>query len=139
MTYTATQIKNAKTNYFNMLVRKTIADYDIEIIGTNEAYKRMETHNNIVNEINGGNTELEREWKLFFLTEEVKKDQKLNASKNKKAANKKASAPELTKIKANGRKLGDFYKWLNTKGNPYRNQYFSKGYTMTAVDTFLAI
>ena len=35
---------------------------------------RCEHHNRIVEDIRNGNKELEREWKLFFLNEEVKAD-----------------------------------------------------------------
>ena len=35
------------------------------------------------------------------------------------------------------RKLGEFGKWLNTSGNPFRKQHFNKKYTIEAVNTFL--
>jgi len=137
MKYSEKQIENAKRNYNSMLRIHTISDYEIEIIGRNTAEQRMEFHNNIVNEIRNGNKELEKEWKLFFLNEEVKADQKAEASKAKLAANKEASADILAPIKGM-KKLGEFGKWLNTSGNPYRKQNFNKKYTIEAVNAFLA-
>lgn len=137
MEYTAKQIENAKRNYNSMLRIHTLADYDVETIGRNTAEQRMDYHNRIVNDIRNGNKELEREWKLFFLKEEVKADQKAAESKAKLAANKEASADILAPIKEL-RKLGDFGKWLNTAGNPFRKQHFNKKYTVEAVNTFLA-
>ncbi|MDD2205632.1 MAG: hypothetical protein PHY65_10015 [Bacteroidales bacterium] len=134
--YTAKQIENAKRNYNAMLKMQTLADYDVENIGRNTAEQRMEHHNRIVSEILAGNKELEREWKLFFLKEEVKADQKLEASKAKLNANKKASADILAPIKA-AKKIGEFGKWLNTAGNPFRKQHFSKKYTQESVNAFL--
>ncbi|MCO6367860.1 hypothetical protein GBO34_00845 [Roseivirga pacifica] len=137
MNYTAKQIENAKRNYNSMLRIHTLADYDVEIIGRNTAEQRMDYHNRIVTDIRNGNKELEREWKLFFLKEEVKADQKAAASKLKLAANKEASADILAPIKEM-RKLGEFGKWLNTSGNPFRKQHFNKKYTVEAVNEFLA-
>lgn len=137
MTYSDNQIEKARRNYNAMLKFHTLADYDIETIGKNTAYQRMDYHNRIVSEIRNGNKEVEREWKLFFLTEEVKADQQEAARKAKLAANKEASADVLNPIK-NLKKLGDFGKWLNTSGNPYRKQHFNKKYTLEAVNEFLA-
>jgi hypothetical protein len=137
MKYSATQIEKAKRNYNAMLRIHTLADYDIETIGRNEAEQRMDYHNRIVIDIRNGNKEIEREWKLFFLNEEVKSDQKAEASKAKLAANKEASADILAPIKSI-RKLGDFGKWLNTSGNPFRKQHFNKKYTAEAVNEFLS-
>jgi len=137
MEYTAKQIENAKRNYNEMMRLHTLADYEVEIIGLNTAEQRMEYHNSIVTAIRNGNKELEREWKLFFLKEEVKADQKAAESKAKLAANKAASADILDPIKKM-RKLGEFGKWLNTPGNPFRKQHFNKKYTAEAVNTFLA-
>ena len=137
MEYTAKQIENAKRNYNAMLKMQTLSDYDVENIGRNTAEQRMDYHNRIVSEILAGNKELEREWKFFFLEEEVKADQKAAESKAKLNANKEASADILAPIKA-AKKLGDFGKWLNTAGNPFRKQHFSKKYTVEAVNSFLA-
>ena len=137
MEYTAKQIENAKRNYNSMLRIHTLADYDVETIGRNTAEQRMDYHNRIVTDIRNGNKELEREWKLFFLKEEVKADQKASESKAKLAANKEASADILAPIKT-AKKLGDFGKWLNTAGNPFRKQHFNKKYTVEAVNSFLA-
>ena len=137
MEYTAKQIENAKRNYNSMLRIHTLADYDVENIGRNTAEQRMDYNNRIVTDIRNGNKELEREWKLFFLKEAVKADQKAAESKAKLAANKEASADILAPIKA-AKKLGDFGKWLNTAGNPFREQHFNKKYTVEAVNAFLA-
>lgn len=137
MEYTAKQIENAKRNYNSMLRIHTLADYDVENIGRNTAEQRMDYNNRIVTDIRNGNKELEREWKLFFLKEAVKADQKSEASKAKLAANKEASADILAPIKT-AKKLGDFGKWLNTAGNPFRKQHFNKKYTVEAVNAFLS-
>lgn len=136
MEYTAKQIENAKANYNAMLVIRTVESYEPQYIGWNTAEQRCEFHNSIVTSILGGNKELEKEWKLFFLKEEVKADQKAAESKAKLAANKEASADILAPIKA-AKKLGDFGKWLNTSGNPFRKQHFNKKYTVEAVNEFL--
>lgn len=138
MKYTAKEIENAKRNYNAMMRLHTLADYNVEVIGIDTATQRMEFHNRIVTEIRNGNKELEREWKLFFLKEAVKAEQKRAASKAKLAANKKASADILEPIKKM-RKLGEFGKWLNTPGNPFRKQHFNKKYTVEAVNEFLQI
>lgn len=136
MEYTAKQIENAKRNYNAMLVIHTIADYDVEIIGRSVADQRMDYNNNIVSSILAGNRDLEKEWKLFFLKEEVKADRKQAENKAKLAANKEASSDILAPIKEL-RKIGDFAKWLNTAGNPFRKQNFNKKYTVEAVNEFL--
>lgn len=137
MNYTAKQIENAKRKYNSYLRIHTLSDYDIETIGINTAYQRMDFHNRTVTDILNGNKELEKEWKLFFLNEEVKADQKAAESKAKLAANKEASSDILAPIKEL-RKLGEFGKWLNTSGNPFRKQHFNKKYTAEAVNEFLA-
>jgi hypothetical protein len=136
MIYSPKQIENAKRNYNTFLKIETLADYDVETIGSNTAYQRMDYHNRIVSEIKAGNKELEKEWKLFFLREEVKADQKDDESKAKKAANKEASSDVLSEVKGL-RKMGDFGKWLNTSGNPFRKQHFNKKYSQEAVNGFL--
>ena len=136
MEYTAKQIENAKKNYNSMLKMQTLSDYDVENIGRNTAEQMMDYHNRIVSEILAGNKELEKKWKLFFLKEEVKADQKAEVSKAKLKANKEASADILTPIKEM-KKIGEFGKWLNTAGNPFRKQHFNKKYTVEAVNEFL--
>jgi hypothetical protein len=136
MEYTVKQIENAKKNYNSMMRIETLADYDVENIGRNTAEQRMDYHNRIVTEIRNGNKELEREWKLFFLKEEVKADQKLAKSKSKLLANKEASADILAPIKS-AKKMVEFGKWLNTSGNQYRKEHFSKKYTQASVASFL--
>ncbi len=128
MEYTTKQIENAKRNYNAMMRLHTLADYNVEVIGFDTAVQRMEFHNRIVIDIRNGDKELEREWKLFYLKEEVKADQKRAESKAKLAANKAASANILEPVKKM-RKLGEFGKWLNTPGNPFRKQHFNKKYT----------
>ena len=136
MNYSEKQIQNAKTKYSNFLQIETASNYDINIIGYNEAEKRAEFHNDIVNQILSGNKELEKEWKLFFLKEEVKADQKQAESKAKLTANKEASADILAPIKS-AKKLVEFGKWLNTAGNQFRKEHFSKKYTQASVNAFL--
>jgi hypothetical protein len=136
MEYTTKQIEKAKRNYNEFMRLHTLADYEVEIIGINTAEQRMEYHNKIVTAIRNGDKALEREWKLFFLEEEVKTDKKRAESKAKLAANKAASAAILEPIKKM-RKMGEFGKWLNTPGNPFRKQHFNKKYTIEAVNAFL--
>ena len=138
MEYTAKQIENAKRNYNSMMRIHTLADYDVDNIGRNTAEQRMDYHNRIVTDIRNGNKELEKEWKLFFLKEEVKADQKAAESKAKLAANKEASADILAPIKE-AKRIVEFGKWLNTAGNPFRKQHFNKKYTVEAVNAFLSI
>ena len=136
MKYTQKQIETAKRAYSSMMVMHTINNYEVDVIGKLEAERRMEYHNKIVTDILNGDKEQEKEWKLFFLNEAVKQDRKEEASKAKLKANKEASADVLAPIKQL-RKLGDFGKWLNTSGNPFRKQHFNKKYTVEAVNEFL--
>lgn len=136
MEYTAKQIETAKKNYYEFMKFHSLSDYNVEIIGLNTAEQRMEYHNKIVAAIHNGDKGLEREWKMFFLEEAVKADQKRAESKEKLAANKAASAGILEPIKKM-RKMGEFGKWLNTPGNPFRKQHFNKKYTAEAVNAFL--
>mgnify|MGYP006363728637 CR=1 FL=1 len=138
MEYTAKQIENAKANYNAMLVIRTVESYEPQYIGWAAAEQRCEFHNNIVTGILNGNKELEKEWKLFFLNEQVKSDRKAAERKAKLEANKTASADILTPIKA-AKKIGEFGKWLNTAGSPFRTQHFSKKYTIEAVNAFLSL
>lgn len=138
MTYTNSQIENAKANYTNFLKVRTVESYEPQYIGWAAAEQRCKFHNNIVNAILAGNKELEKEWKMFFLNEEVKADRKAAESKAKLEANKAASADILAPIKA-AKKLGEFGKWLNTPGNKFRTQHFSKKYTIEAVNAFLSL
>ena len=138
MEYTEKQIENAKASYNAMLVFRTVASYQPEYIGYNAAEQRCEYHNRIVSEIKAGNKELEKEWKLFFLNEEVKYDQKITESKAKLNANKSVSLDILAPIKA-VKRIVEFGKWLNTSGKQYRKEHFSKKYTQTSVNAFLSI
>ena len=136
MEYTAKQIENAKRAYNAMLVERTVESYEPQYIGWATAEQRCEYHNRIVAEIKSGNKELEKEWKLFFLKEEVKADKKSAESKAKLTANKEASADILAPIKS-AKKLVEFGKWLNTSGNQFRKEHFSKKYTQASVNAFL--
>jgi hypothetical protein len=138
MEYTAKQIETAKANYNAFFQFHTLANYDVNTIGVNTAEQRMDYHNSIIRSILAGNKEVEKEWKMFFLKEEVKADQKAAESKAKLNANKEASADILAPIKE-AKRIVEFGKWLNTKGNPYRQQHFSKKYTVEAVNSFLSI
>jgi hypothetical protein len=137
MNYTEKQIENAKRKYNSFLNFQTANSYDISVIGINEANNRAEYHNSIVSKINAGDKELEKEWKLFFLKEEVKKDAKASASLEKLQANREASADILAPIKAM-KKIGEFGKWLNNSKNQFRKEHFSKKYTQASVNAFLA-
>ena len=136
MNYTKKQIENAKANYNAMLAIRTVESYEPQYIGWNTAEQRCEFHNNIVTSILSGNKELEKEWKLFFLNEEVKYDKKAEASKAKLTANKEASSDILAPIKY-AKKLVEFGKWLNTAGNQFRKEHFSKKYTQASVNAFI--
>lgn len=136
-TYTDKQIENAKRNYNAMLVLRTVESYEPQYIGWNAAEQRCATHNRIVEEILGGNTRIANDWKLFWLKEEEKKDRKAAESKAKLNANKEASADILAPIKEM-KKIGEFGRWLNTAGNPFRKQHFNKSYTIEAVNSFLS-
>jgi hypothetical protein len=136
MTYSEKQIVNAKANYTNFLKIRTVESYEPQFIGWAAAEQRCEYHNKIVTSILAGNKDLEKEWKLFFLKEEVKNDKKQAESKAKLTANKEASADILAPIKEL-KKIVEFGKWLNTKGNKFRNEHFSKKYTQESVSAFL--
>jgi hypothetical protein len=136
MKATTKQIENAKRAFENMIQYKEVSDFNPQIIGTIEAERRCEWHNNIVNEALAGNEQVINEWMNFFLVEQIKADQKAEASKAKLAANKEASADILAPIKEM-KKIGEFGKWLNTSGNPFRKQHFNKKYTVEAVNEFL--
>jgi hypothetical protein len=137
MKYTAKQIENAKSKYNAMLVIRTIESYEPQYVGYSAAEARCESNNNIVTSILNGDKEIEKYWKLFFLNEEVKADQKADERKAKLTANKEASSDILSPIKGL-KKLGDFGKWLNTAGNDFRKEHFSKKYTQESVNAFLA-
>jgi len=138
MKYTQKQIENAKRAYQKMLNFRTVEYYQPEFIGRSAAEQRCDYHNEIVREIRKGNQEVIREWKLFYLRQEVLANQKEAESKAKKAANRAASADILEPIKKM-RKLGEFGRWLNTTGNPFRSEHFSKKYTQESVNTFLSL
>lgn len=138
MQYTESQIARAKSAYGQFLSLRSIESYDPEHIGYNEAEQRCNYHNAIVNGIMSGDKALEREWKNYFLMEVLKADAAANRQAQKLAANKAASADILAPIKA-AKKLVAFGQWLNTAGNPFRSQHFSKKYTAEAVAAFLAI
>lgn len=136
MNYSEKQIETAKINYNSFLQIHTLSNYEINVIGINTAEQRMNFHNNIVSQILAGNKEIEKEWKMFFLHEIVKSEQKENESKAKLISNKNASADILAPVK-NLKKIVEFGKWLNTSGNKFRKEHFSKKYTQESVSTFL--
>ncbi len=138
MEYTAKQIETAQANYNAMLVIRSVSYYEPQIIGYAAAEQRCQHHNNIVNSILAGNKQIEREWKQFFLSEVVKADRKAAESKSKLVANKAASADVLAPIKA-AKRIGEFGKWLNTAGNPFRSEHFNKKYTQASVNSFLSL
>lgn len=136
--YTQQQIDNARRSYNSFMIKRNLADYDVDTIGYNEAVTRMDDHNNLVDAIAAGNIDLERKWKTFFLHEEVKRDQKLAASKTKLAANKEASSDVLSQVKAAGKKLGDYYSFVKSN-KQFAREFFSKKFTQQSVSAFLAI
>ncbi len=138
MNYTESQIEKAKKEYNDFLVIRTVESYEPQYIGWNEANQRCDFHNNTVNVILAGDKNLEKQWKLFFLNEEVKKDRKAAESKAKLEANKNSSADILAPVKA-AKRLVEFGNWLNTPGNPFRKEHFSKKYTQRSVNTFLSL
>ena len=69
--------------------------------------------------------------------ERLKSERKALESKNKKATNKADAQPNLDLIKQNGKKLGDYYKWLNNRNNIYRKEYFNKKYSLSSVMEFI--
>lgn len=127
MTYTATQIENAKRNYNAFAQYRTVESFEPQFIGWSQAEQRSEFHNKIVEKIKNNDAETIKEWKLFFLNEQAKKDFK---------ANEEASADILSEIKSQKR-IVEFGKWLNTAGNPFRKEHFSKKYTQESASTFL--
>ena len=72
----------------------------------------------------------------FYTRIERKANAKAAAAKAKLTANKEASADVLAPIKA-AKRMGEFGKWLNTSGNPYRKENFNKKYTQESVNAFL--
>lgn len=138
MTYTATQIEKAKARYNAYMQLRSVASYQPEFIGQAAAEQRADHHNKTVAAILNGDKELEKEWKMFFLNEVVKEERKAAESKAKLSANKEASADILAPIKA-AKRLVEFGKWLNTPGNKFRKEHFSKKYTQESVNAFLSL
>ena len=136
MNYTTQQIETAKYNYNQFLAFKTVSEYLQGMEDVREAERRCEYHNNIVSSIRNGNKELEREWKMFFLNEVIRAEQHRRESDAKLKANKEASQSILEPIKKM-RKLGEYGAWLNTKGNKFRKEHFSKKYTQESVNEFI--
>lgn len=134
--YTQNQIERARKEYNRWNRFHTLADYDVETIGINEAAQRRDFHNSIIEKIRNNDYDTIKEWKYICLNEEWEKDHKKALRKEKLQANKSASAEVLEPVK-NLRKIGEFGRWLNTSGNPYRKQHFNKKYTAEAVNEFL--
>lgn len=125
MNATDNQLKRAITNFNNFLTIQSVKAIDIQTVGREEAERRVSYHNAIVSAILEGDIDLRAEWFNFFLKEEIVADNKADAHKAKLSANKEASADILAPIKA-AKKVGEFGKWLNQKGNKFRSQHFSK-------------
>ena len=138
MNFTAKQIEAAKAKYNAFLKLESFADYNLDVLTKTEAGQRINDHNFIVTEILNGNMALEAKWKTFFLHEVAKADQKNAESKAKLIANKTASSDILAPIKS-AKRIVEFGKWLNTPGNKFRKEHFSKKYTQESVNEFLAI
>lgn len=137
MEYSTEQIETAKREYGRFLQTRSASFYEVEEIGMSEAQRRADEHNSIVNAINSGNVELRREWKMFFLNSAVKSANKELERKEKQDANMKNSADVLQPLR-DAKKITSFYKWIDTCGNPYRKQHYSKKYTVEAVNSFFA-
>ena len=139
MEYTTTQIEKAKLAFNKMMIMRTVASYDPQYIGWAAAEQRCAYQNKIVSEILAGNKELEKKWKLFFLSEVIKSEKKAEAAKLRKAsANVFNPHDVIAPIRA-AKKVGEFGKWLNTRGNQYRNEYFTKSYSQESVNAFLSL
>lgn len=138
MNYSPKQIENAKRAYNAMLQYRSVQSYNPEIVGWNTAEQRAEYHNNIVSQILGGNKEVAREWKLFFLKEEVLATQKSDDRKDKLAANKAASSDVLLSVKAAGKKLADYYAFVKAD-RKFAREFYSKKFTTLSVNAFLSL
>lgn len=134
MEYTKKQIERAKRNYNSFLRFRNIQEYNPEYIGYAAAEQRMQYDNGIVARIKAGDKALEREWKVFFLMQEVKADQKEYERKAKLAANKAASEDIIAPIRQM-RKLGEYTKWLSR--SKFRKEFYSKKYSQESVAAFL--
>lgn len=137
MNYTTSQIEKAKQKYNAYMRFKKLSDYNLEDITIHEATIRMEAHNKIVAKIMNGDRALEKEVKESFLREIALYEQQQRESEEKKKSNLEKSKDILEPI-TSIRKMTAFNKWLNTYGNPYRSQCFSKKYTQDAVNSFLS-
>ena len=136
MNYTEKQIENAKRNYTAFLQYRSVESFEPQYIGYAAAEQRADFHNNIVSEILSGNKDVEKQWKMFFLNEEVKSGRNAAQRKEKLATNKEASSDILAPIKE-AKKMVAFGQWLNTAGNQFRKEHFSKKYTVESVNAFL--
>jgi len=70
--------------------------------------------------------------------ENARRNSKLNKSNDKISANKAATQDVLDYVKSNGKKLGDYYKFLHDSKS-FKKEYYSKKYTMTSANEFLNI
>jgi hypothetical protein len=134
--YTEAQIAKAKAKYSDFMQIRSVQSFEPQYIGWATAEQRCEYHNNIVNSIIAGDKELEKYWKMFFIKEVLVAERKQAERDAKLAANKSASADVLLPIKQ-AKRLVEFGKWLNTPGNPFRKEHFSKKYTQASVSAFL--
>lgn len=138
MKYSEKQIEAAKKAYNNFLRFETAEKQSCFELNPFEAERRAEFHNNTVERIKNGNVELEREWKLFFLNEQAKADQKANEIKQKLANNKDASSDLLAQVKKSGKKLADYYSFVKSN-KQFAKEFYSKSFSQKSVDAFLSL
>jgi hydroxymethylpyrimidine pyrophosphatase-like HAD family hydrolase len=67
---------------------------------------------------------------------EALENQKQQASKDKKNANKAATQNVLDYVKSEGKKLGDYYSFLKSS-KKYAREFFSKKFTMESAIEFI--
>ena len=72
----------------------------------------------------------------FYAEIERKENAKREASRQKLAANKANSQNVLDYVKAQGRKLGDYYKFVKSNKG-FAREFFSKKYTMESAIAFI--
>lgn len=125
MNYTDKQIATAKANYTAFLQEKNISDFNVGIIGRNQAEQRCDAHNAIVAKIKAGDKALEREWKLFFITE---------AAKVKNSKKKVSKGEEI--IKKSGVARNDYMKWCYYNG--FKSEVSAHNYSEASANLFLS-
>ena len=136
MNYSEKQIENAKKAYNDFLKYRSVESFEPQYIGYAAAEQRAAYHNKLVKDILSGNKDLEKEWKLFFLKQEVKADQKALEIKSKLAGNKAATQSVLDLVKSNGFKLADYYAFLK-KNKKYAKEFYSKKFSAESAKEFM--